>query len=143
MCIYYSLMSFITCDNEFLSYFGYKTTDMFLGQFFWTWNQQPWMQSDPDRTGNSSVQIILFSDIPVQETTGQKVTIRRVQSQSTLFWMCYGGRRRPVTVYRASRWPTVWGEGLGQGWGPSLSVKLKRNIRTESWQPSQCSPPLR
>merc|ERR1711981_1295460 len=49
----------------------------------WILNQEPWTPSELDLSVNSSDQTTLFSDKPVQETTGPRVTTLKVLNLST------------------------------------------------------------
>ena len=75
-----------------------------------------------------------------QGTTGRRGTTLKGQSWWTQWWTSWGRRRRTVTVFRGSSWPTPSGAARGQAWVPSSSPKYERSTLTELWTPSLSFP---
>ena len=55
--------------------------DTYLELSLWTWNQEPWTQSELDHSDNSSDQITSFLDNLELETTGLRdITLKELNS---------------------------------------------------------------
>ena len=55
-----------------------QAVNMFLVQFLWIWNPEPWTLFDLDLTDKYSDQTTLYLDSQEQEITGLKATTQKV-----------------------------------------------------------------
>jgi len=74
--------------------------------FLWTWNQEPWTQSEQDPSVNSSDQTTSSSDNLEQETTGLKAITQKALNSSTQFLMSLEKKQKAAIASRAFKSPT-------------------------------------
>merc|ERR1712178_521150 len=107
--------------------------DMSQEQSLWILSQEPWTQSEPDHSVNSSDQTTSSSDKPEPVTTGPRVTTLRELSSLTPFSMSSERKPKAATASKVSKSPTLSVEELDPVWELSSSPRLEKNIQTESW----------
>ena len=90
---------------------------------WWILNQEPWTPFVQDHSDNYSDQITLFSDKPVQETIGPKVTILKVLNLLIPSSMLLEKKLKDVTAFRDSKSPTPLVVVLDLVWVPFLSPR--------------------
>ena len=81
--------------------------DTYLELSLWTWNQEPWTQSELDHSDNSSDQITSFLDNLELETTGLRdITLKELNSliQSS---MSLERKLKVVIASKVSKSPTL------------------------------------
>ena len=107
----------------------------------WTWNQEPWTQSELAHSDNSSDQTTSFSDKPEPEITGPKDITPKELNWLTQFLMLSEKKPKDATVFKDSKSPTPWEVEPDLVWEPFWFPKSEKNTQTESWKPSQLSHP--
>ena len=107
----------------------------------WTWNQEPWTQSELDHLDNSSDQTTSSSDKLELVTIGLKDITPKELNWLTQFLMLSEKKPKDATVFKDSKSPTLWVVEPDLVWEPFWFPKSEKNIQTESWKPSQLSHP--
>lgn len=107
---------------------------------WWTWNQEPWTQSELDHSDNSSDQTTLFSDKVEPVTTGLRVTTPKVLNWSIQSSMSLERKLKVAIACKVSKSPTPSVVVLVQVWEPSSSQRSEKNTPIESCAPSPLSP---
>merc|ERR1712178_400922 len=116
--------------------------DMSQEQSLWILSQEPWTQSEPDHSVNSSDQTTSSSDKPEPVTTGPRVTTLRELSSLTPFSMSSERKPKVAIASKDSRSPTPSVVVLDPVWEPSSSPRSEKSTQTESWPLSpSCHPP--
>ena len=93
--------------------------DTYLELSLWTWNQEPWTQSELDHSDNSSDQITSFLDNLEPETTGLRdITLKELNSLIQSL-MSLGRKLKAVIASKVSRSPTPLVVELDPVWEPS------------------------
>merc|ERR1711904_177006 len=99
----------------------------------WILSQEPWTQSEPDHSVNSSDQTTSSSDKPEPVTTGLRVTTPREPSSSTQSSMSSERKPKVAIASKDSRSPTPSVVVLDPVWEPSSSPRSEKSTQTESW----------
>jgi hypothetical protein len=90
--------------------------DMSQEPSLWILSQEPWIQSEPDLSDNSSDQTTSSSDKPELETTGLRdITLKELNSL-TQFSMLSERKLKDVIASKVSKSPTHSEEELDQEW---------------------------
>ena len=104
--------------------------------FWWTWNPEPWIQSELDLLVNYSDQITSSSDKPEPETTGPKDTILKELSWSTQSSMSSEKKPKDAIAYKDSKSVTHSEVVPVQVWELCWSQRSEKNTQIELWKPS-------
>merc|ERR1711981_788892 len=116
--------------------------DMSQEQSLWILSQEPWTQSEPDHSVNSSDQTTSSSDKLEPVTTGPRVITPRELSLLTPFSMSSERKPKVAIASKDSRSPTPSVVVLDPVWEPSSSPRSEKSTQTESWPLSpSCHPP--
>merc|ERR1712025_540739 len=107
--------------------------DMSQEQSLWILSQEPWTQSEPDHSVNSSDQTTSSSDKPEPVTTGPRVTTPRELSSLTPSSMSSERKPKVAIAFKVSRSPTLSVVVPDPVWEPSSSPRSEKSTQTESW----------